>query len=99
MSNIGDRIAASRVGQARVAALAGLDPTVLSRYLSGSRRPRRPDEVWGRVTAALDALEEAEVAAEEARRRVLAEHACRHRIRPHSRRRGCHEAPHEAAVS
>ena len=65
------RIFESAVLQERVAAEAGMDAGLFSRILSG-RRPASPDFVQ-KASAALDRLESAEAAADEARARVLAE--------------------------
>ena len=75
----------------RVAALAGYHPTAFSRYISGDTPP--PKDFLEQVYAAIDALECAEMAAEEARRRVLAEHAVRRRPHRHERRKGTGESP------
>ena len=66
------RVRISRLGlrQEQVATAAGYDPTLFSRVLNG-RRPAPPD-FEQRVTGALDRLEAAEKAAQEARERVLA---------------------------
>ncbi len=56
--------------QEKLAALIGIHPTLLSRYFRGLRKP--PPDFEAKVNAALDRLEAAERAAEEARQRVLA---------------------------
>ena len=61
------RIAELGVRQVQVAALLGLNPSLLSAYLRGLRQP--PTDFEERAHAALDRLQ----AAEEARQRVLAE--------------------------
>ena len=57
--------------QEEFAAALGIADSTLSRMLRGRRRP--PEGFTERVLATLDRLERAEAAAEEARRRVLAE--------------------------
>ena len=52
-----------------MATIAGYDPTLFSKHLSRDRPP--PPDFNERVTKALDVLETAELAADEARRRVL----------------------------
>ena len=64
------RIARIGVTHQRVATMAGYEPTAFSRHLSGYREP--PVDFEERVTRVLDAVETAEMAADEARRRVLA---------------------------
>ena len=71
MSDIAQRIALSGLTQDAVAAQAGIHPSALSRVLRGLRPP--PQGFEKRVNAALDVLEAAERAAEEARSRVLAQ--------------------------
>ena len=66
---IRERITRSVVSQERVAQAAGYHPTALSRILR-DLRPVPPDFAE-RVTHVLDALETAEMVAEEARRKVL----------------------------
>ena len=63
------RIARIGVTHRRVAATAGYDHTAFSRHLSGDRPP--PCDFVERVSSALDVIEAAEMAADEARRRVL----------------------------
>ena len=65
------RIAEIGVVQADVAVYLGIHPTLLNAILRGRREA--PDGFEARVHAALDRLETAERAAEEARERVLAE--------------------------
>ena len=65
------------VRQHEVARLIGLDSTAFSLYVNGHRTP--PTDFERRVTAALDRLERAEAAADEARQRVLNEAAREHR--------------------
>ncbi len=72
VSVIRERIARQGVSQDRVAQLAGYDRAALSRFLRGLRRP--PQDFHFVMADALDALEAADRAADEARRRVLAEH-------------------------
>ena len=62
-------VARAPVTQEVLAAMLGHDPTVFSRYLRGVRLA--PDGFEARVIAMLNKLEEAEDAADEARRRVL----------------------------
>ena len=81
----------STATQEAIAAQAGYDQTAFSRILRGLRRPSPGFEA--RVYEAIDALECAEMAAEEARRRVLAEHAARRRPQRHERRKGMGESP------
>ena len=57
------------VAQQDVAQQLGISVTSLNLYLNGRRRP--PVDFEPRVLAALDLLERAERAADEARRRVL----------------------------
>ena len=64
------RITKLGTNQERVARAAGYDPSLFSRILNGLRPP--PPDFEAKVTAALDRLEAAERAAEEARQRVLA---------------------------
>lgn len=66
---IRERITRSVVSQERVAQAAGYHPTALSRILRDLRPV--PADFKQRIESALDALETAEVAAEEERRRVL----------------------------
>ena len=70
ISDLRARIAALGLRKGDVAAAAGLDQSMFSQYLNGRREP--PADFEGRVTAALDRLERAERAAEEARAKVLA---------------------------
>ena len=63
------RIARSGISQERVAIAAGFEPTLFSRILRGLRTT--PNGFEARVSNALDRLEAAERAAEEARQRVL----------------------------
>ena len=65
------RIAEIGVVQADVAVHLGIHPTLLNAMLRGRRS--MPEGFEERVHAALDRLEAAEKAAEEARERVLAE--------------------------
>ena len=55
--------------QEEVAQASGYEPSLLNRYLNGRRTP--PADFEARVHAALDRLEAAEKAAQEARERVL----------------------------
>ena len=59
------------ISQERVAQAAGYDPTLFSRYLRGLRPP--PPGFFEKVNTALDRLEAAEKAAQEAREKVLNE--------------------------
>ena len=77
--------------QEAVAIQAGYEPTAFSRILRGLRKP--PAGFEDRVYEAIDALECAEMAAEEARRRVLAKYAARRRPQRHERRKGTGESP------
>lgn len=63
------RIARIGVTHRRVAVLSGYDHTAFSRWLAGYRQP--PKAFFEKVTQTLDALETAEMAADEARRKVL----------------------------
>ena len=69
MSGLRNRLALSGFTQERVALASGYEPSLFSRILRGLR-PEPPD-FEARVTAALDRLERAEKAAQEARQRVL----------------------------
>ncbi len=69
-SEVTARIALNRLTQERVALAAGYEPSLFSRILRGLR-PEPPD-FEARATAALDRLEAAEQAADEARAKVLA---------------------------
>ena len=71
--------------------MIGMDRSALSRVLSGHQSP--PPGFEDRVYEAIDVLECAEMAAEEARRRVLAKYAARHRPQRHERRKGTGESP------
>lgn len=64
------RIRDASITQERLALQLGFDPSLFSRYLRGLRPA--PDGFAARVGAALDKLEQAEAAADEARQRVLA---------------------------
>ena len=64
-----DRVRASSISQDRLAQALGMDRSRLSRILSGLAR--MPADFELRAISALDALETAEMAADEARRRVL----------------------------
>ena len=90
-STLARRIASLSATQEAVAIYLGYDPTAFSRILRGLRKP--PPGFEERVYEAIDALECAEVAAEEARRRVLARHAARRRPHAHERRKGTGESP------
>ena len=70
LEHVRTRIALNGVSQEGVAREAGYEPSLFSRILRGLRP--EPDDFEARVTAALDRLEAAERAADEARRRVLA---------------------------
>ena len=67
--HVRQRIAVNRLSQEGVARAAGYEPSAFSRILRGLR-PEPPD-FEARVTAALERLERAEKAAQEARQRVL----------------------------
>lgn len=64
------RIRDASITQERLALQLGFDPSLFSRYLRGLRPA--PDGFAAKVAAALDKLEQAEAAADEARQRVLA---------------------------
>ena len=68
-TSLRQRVRASGISQDRLAKSLGMDRSRLSRILSGLAR--LPDCFAERVYRALDALETADVAADEARRRVL----------------------------
>ena len=70
MVGIRDRIALAGTTQERVAQAVGIEPSLFSRILRGLRQP--PEGFESRVRAALDRMEAAERAADEARRRFLA---------------------------
>ena len=105
MRDIRARIARIGVTHVRVAQVAGYERTLFSHYLSANRPA--PADFVARVCRALDALEEAEQAAEAARRTVLdrhaeaeigrrnalALHAAERRPQAHELRRGAGEAP------
>ena len=63
------RMAESGVTQQDLANVLGINPTLLNHVLNGRRTP--PPDFEARVHAALDRLEAAEKAAQEARERVL----------------------------
>ena len=88
---VADRVAKSTATQEAIAAQAGYDQTAFSRILRGLRKP--PAGFEDRVYEAIDALECAKMAAEEAHRRVLAQHALRRRPQRHERRKGMGESP------
>ena len=69
--DIRHQMALLSVSQERIALAAGYDPSLFSRILRGLRP--EPAGFEARVTAALDRLERAEQAAEQARQRVLKE--------------------------
>ncbi len=71
VATIRDRIRLLGISQERVAQAAGYDPTLFSRYLRGLRPP--PPDFFEKVNAALDRLERAEKAAQEAKEKVLNE--------------------------
>ena len=95
MDTIQVRVRQSPASQEQVAQEAGYPVTAFSRMLRGLRR--RPDDFEDRVYAALDALECAAMAAEEAHRKVLAQHAAQRRPQRHERRKGMGESPATAA--
>lgn len=64
------RIAESGIKQQALACAMGMDPSQLSALLN--ERRRATDDFLARANAALDRLEAAEAAADEARQRVLA---------------------------
>lgn len=66
---IRNRIALAGLTRDAVARRAGIHPSQLSRYLNGAIEP--PPSFAARARAAIDILERAERAADEARRRVL----------------------------
>ena len=59
------------IRQEQVAEAAGYESTLFSRYLKGRRPP--PPDFFEKVNAALDRLERAEKAAQEAKEKVLNE--------------------------
>ena len=63
------RVRSSAISQDRLARALGMDRSWLSRILSGKQR--MPADFEERLNHALDALENAEAAAEEARRKVM----------------------------
>ena len=65
------RIVRLGIRQEQVAEAAGYESTLFSRYLNGRRRP--PPDFFEKVNAALDLLEAAEKAAQEAKEKVLNE--------------------------
>ncbi len=69
-ARIQGRIAELGVTQQDLANALGMHATLLNHILKGRRTP--PADFYERVTAALDRLEAAERAADEARQRVLA---------------------------
>ena len=75
MDRVRSRIFQLGIPQERVALAAGYGPSLFSRYLSrylrGRRRP--PPDFVEKVNAAIDRLEAAEKAAQEAREKVLNE--------------------------
>ena len=71
MQGLRNSISRSTISQERLARALDIEPTQFSRMLRGLRP--MPDEVETRAHAALDMLERAERAAQEARDRVLAE--------------------------
>ena len=91
VSPIAHRVATSTVTQEAIAVQVGIDQTAFSRILRGLREP--PAGFEDRVYEAIDVLECAEMAAEEARRRVLAKYAARRRPQRHERRKGTGESP------
>ena len=70
LANIKLRIFELGIRQEQVAEEAGYDPTLFSRFLRGRRPP--PPDFFEKVNAALDRLEAAKKAANEAWERVLA---------------------------
>ena len=85
-----------------LAQFLGYEPSTLSRWLAGQRRP--PADFERRVLGALELLEAAEAAAEVTRqqflqaheiahRNLLAVRAVEYRPQPHELRRGCNETP------
>ena len=64
------RLARLGISQERLARILGIHPSLLTRYFRGDRPP--PADFREKVNAALDKLEAAEKAAQEARERVLA---------------------------
>ena len=65
-----ERIALSGLTRDAVARQAGFHPSQFSRYINGTVKP--PPDFKSRTLAALDLLQRAERAADEARRRVIA---------------------------
>lgn len=72
MQRIRGRISELGTTQERVAVLIGIDAGALSRHLNGLRKPHKG--TLNRIHRALDAIEEAEAAADVARRKVLDRH-------------------------
>ena len=73
ITRIRGRLAELRITQQELADQLGMGPTLINHILQGRRIP--PPDFEARVNAALDRLEKAEQAADEARARVLAETA------------------------
>lgn len=71
IGNLRNSISHSTISQERLARALGIEPTQFSRILRGLRP--MPEDLPARIHAALDRLERAEQAAQEARERVLAE--------------------------
>ncbi|MCY4377365.1 MAG: helix-turn-helix transcriptional regulator [Spirochaetaceae bacterium] len=102
ITGVSRRIGRSVISQDRLAQHLGYEPSTLSRWLAGQRKP--PADFGRRVLGALELLEGAETAANAARqqflqaaeiahRNLLAVQAAEHRPQPHELRRGCNEAP------
>ena len=72
VASLRGRVAIAMVTQERLAQVVGVNHSTISRLLSGSRSPHRG--LIARIHRALDAIEEAEAAAETARREVLDRH-------------------------
>ena len=70
MNEIKARMASLGLSQERFARILGIHPSLLTRYFRGDRPP--PPDFSEKVNAALDRLERAEKAAQEAREKVLA---------------------------
>ncbi len=71
MNRLRGRLAELGVTQQDLADLLGINPTLLNHILKGRRPP--PPDFFEKVNAALDLLEAAEKAAQEAKEKVLNE--------------------------
>ena len=102
VSGLRDVITRSGISQDRIALFVGMEPSTLSRILSGVRRP--PVAFKAQIEGAVELLTAAEEAAETARRQflraaeiahrnLLAVQAAEHRPQAHELRRGTGETP------